>query len=276
MSDMVFRLGKKKYRVDSSWAEDAAQYIKNVSAVSYNDGYIYVLQRSDPFMLVFTTGGELVNQWHDEAVTDAHYLEVGPGGEVHVVERDRHRILVFDKEGGLLRTMGGETEPGDVGEPFNHPSDVAFSKDGDIFVADGYGNAHMHHFSKTGELLHTWGGLGTEAGRFMTPHAILVDQKERVLVTDRENNRVQIFDQDGTYLKELTGLFHPMDICEDDDGFIYVTDQVPSLHVFNTEDEFIGRCRTLGTFGHGITVDAEGDIYIAEMLPDGLTKLTGL
>src|SRR5690625_2588561 len=202
MSDMVFRLGKKKYRVDSSWAEDAAQYIKNVSAVSYNDGYIYVLQRSDPFMLVFTTGGELVDRWHDEAVTDAHYLEVGPGGEVNVVERDRHRILVFDKEGGLLRTMDGETEPGDVGEPFNHPSDVAFSKDGDIFVADGYGNAHVHHFSKTGELLHTWGGLGTEAGRFMTPHATLVDQKERVLVTDRENNRVQIFDQDGTYLKE--------------------------------------------------------------------------
>ncbi|CAM4181502.1 SdiA-regulated domain-containing protein [Lacicoccus alkaliphilus] len=276
MSDMVFRLGKKKYRVDSGWAEGVAQYIKNVSAVSYNEEYIYVLQRSDPFMLVLTTEGELVDRWHDEAVRDAHYLEVSPDGEVYVVERDRHRVLVFNKQGELLRTMGGETEPGDVGEPFNHPSDIAFSKEGDIFVADGYGNAHVHHFNDAGDLLNTWGGLGTEQGRFMTPHAILVDQTERVLVTDRENNRVQIFSRDGSYLKELNNVFHPMDICEDDEGFIYVTDQVPSLHVFNTAGGFIGRCRTLGTFGHGITVDAQGDIYIAEMLPDGLTKLTGL
>ncbi len=67
-----------------------------------------------------------------------------------------------------------------------------------------------------------------------------------------------------------------MDICQDREGFIYVTDQVPSLHVFNSDDAFIGRCRTLGTFGHGVAVDVHGDIYIAEMLPDGIAKLIGI
>src|SRR5699024_5494911 len=105
-------------------------------------------------------------------------------------------------------------------------------------VSDGYGNAHVHHYNKSEALINTWGGLGTEAGRFITPHAVLVDLKGRVLVTDRENNRVQIFDQSGNYLKELNNVFHPMDICQDKDGFIYVTDQVPSLHVFTPEDEF--------------------------------------
>lgn len=276
MTNQVFGLGNKKYKVDSEWVEDkATHYLRNITAVSNDDeGYVYVLQRSDPFMLIFSADGKMVNQWRNKEITDAHYMEVSPEGEVFVVERDHHRIVVFNKQGEILRIIGGENNPGNTGEPFNHPTDIAFSKDRDMFVSDGYGNTHVHHFNKAGELLHTWGRIGSEEGSFITPHSILVDQKERVLVADRENNRVQIFDQNGTYLKELSNVFHPMDIYQDNEGFIYVTDQVPALHVFNADDEFIGRCRTFGTFGHGLTVDKDGDIYIAEMLPDGLTKLS--
>lgn len=276
MDYQVFGLGDRKYRVDSQWAEDkATHYLKNITAVSNDDeGHIYLLQRSDPFMLIFNAEGKMVNQWRNKEITDAHYVEISPAGEVFVVERDHHRIIVFNKEGEILRMMGDENNPGNTGEPFNHPTDIAFSKDKDMFVSDGYGNTHIHHFNASGELVKTWGQIGSEAGSFITPHSILVDQKDRVLVTDRENNRVQIFDQNGKYLKELSNVYHPMDIYQDKDGFIYVTDQVPALHVFNSEDEFIGRCRTFGTYGHGLTVDKYGDIYIAEMLPDGLTKLS--
>lgn len=277
MTDMIFRLGGKTYKVDSNWGDDAKQYINNVSAVSSDrDGFIYVLQRSDPFMLIFNTYGKLMDQWHNKEITDAHYLEISPDGEVFIVERDHHRIVVFNKQGEMLRMIGDKYNPGNIGEPFNHPSDISFTNDGDFFVSDGYGNTHVHHFDKSEEHINTWGQSGTEAGSFITPHAVLVDQKERVLVTDRENNRVQIFDRSGKYLKDLPNVFHPMDICQDKDGFIYVTDQVPSLHMFNPDDECVGRCRTFGTFGHGVTVDEHGDIYIAEMLPDGLTKMTGV
>lgn len=278
MSGMIFRLGEKKYRVESDWAEGASrQYINNVSAVSSDEeGYIYVLQRSDPFMLVFNSNGKLVDQWSDVEIKDGHYLEINREGEVYVVERDHHRIIVFNRQGEVLRMVGNQHNPGNTGEPFNHPTDIAFSRRGDFFVSDGYGNAHIHHFNRDGEWINTWGGLGTGEGSLSTPHAVMLDRNERVLVADRENNRVQIFDQSGSYLKELSNVFHPMDICQDREGFIYVTDQVPSLHVFNSDDAFIGRCRTLGTFGHGVAVDVHGDIYIAEMLPDGITKLIGI
>ncbi|WP_271398400.1 arylamine N-acetyltransferase [Salinicoccus roseus] len=64
---------------------------------------IYVLQRSDPFMLVFNSNGKLVDQWGKDGIKDAHYLEINQEGEVHVVERDRHRIIVFNKRGEILR-----------------------------------------------------------------------------------------------------------------------------------------------------------------------------
>lgn len=227
-------------------------------------------------MLVFTLDGNLINQWSSEEITDGHYLGISPEGEVFVVERDHHRIVVFNKQGEIKRIIGDKYNPGNIGEPFNHPSGISFSKNGDFFVSDGYGNTHVHHFNRSEEHIHTWGKLGTEEGSFITPHAVLVDQQERVLITDRENNRVQIFDSKGNYTKELSNVYHPMDIHQDRDGFIYVTDQVPSLHVFNPDDEFVGRCRTFGTFGHGLTVDEHGDIYIAEMLPDGLTKLINI
>lgn len=277
MTDMIFRLGGKRYKMDSAWGDERKQYLKNVSAVSSDgDGYIYALQRNDPFMLIFNTEGKLMDEWSNKEITDPHYLDISPEGEIFVVERDHHRVVVFNKLGEILRIIGDKYNPGNIGEPFNHPSDISFTKDGDFFVSDGYGNAHVHHFNQSEELINTWGELGTDEGSFITPHAVLSDQKDRVLVTDRENNRVQIFNQKGEYLKELSHVFHPMDICQDNDGFIYVTDQVPSLHVFSPDDEFLGRCRTFGTFGHGITVDEHGDIYIAEMLPDGLTKMTGL
>lgn len=275
MTDKVFRLGDRRYKVDSGWADDAKQYINNVSAVSSDKGgYIYLLQRSDPFMLIFNTDGKLVDQWSNKEITDAHYLDFSPKGEVFVVERDNHRIVVFSRQGEMLRIIGDKFNPGNIGRPFNHPSDISFTKQGDFFVSDGYGNTHVHHFNQSEQLLNTWGRPGTDIGSFITPHAVLADQKERILVTDRENNRVQIFDKRGNYLKELSNVFHPMDICQDKDGFIYVTDQVPSLHIFGPDDEFAGRCRTFGTFGHGVTVDEQGDIYIAEMVPDGLTKMT--
>lgn len=170
--------------------------------------------------------------------------------------------------------MSDKNNPGNTGELFNHPTDIGFTNDNEMFVSDGYGNTHVHHFNDSGELVKIWREIGSEQGSFITPHSILVDQKDRMLVTGRENNRVQIFDQNGNYLKKLSNVYHPMDMYQDKYGLIYVTEQVLALHLFNTNDEFIGRCRTFGTFGDGLTVDKYDDIYIAEMLPNKLTKLS--
>ena len=113
-----------------------------------------------------------------------------------------------------------------------------------------------------------------DPGAFSVPHAIWIDKQDRVLVADRENNRIQAFDRNGTYLTEWTGFFHPMDLFVDDRGLIFVSDQTPSLCLLSPTGELLGRCKPMSNGAHGIWGNAAGDLFLAEMDPPRLTKLS--
>jgi len=272
---LVFGLGPRKYQVKRDWGRLPSHLsLKSISAIEVDQhDNVFVLQRSRPFLLLFTSEGELIDAWDNDYIADGHYLYVTPEDRVIVVDRDFHRLIVFNKEGEVIDVIGERHIPGLPGEPFNHPTDMVMTRNGHYYVTDGYGNSCVHHFDPSWKRLNTWGERGSENGAFSTPHAIATDSYGRLLVTDRENNRIQFFNQDGNYLKEIGNVYHPMDIWIDKEGLIYVTDQTPSINMFSPEGEWIGRCRTFGIYGHGITVDSKGDIYIAEMFPDGITKL---
>jgi hypothetical protein len=93
--------------------------------------------------------------------------------------------------GGALPGAGAE------GETFNRPTDVAWDTQGNIFIADGYGNARVAKFDKNGMFLKTWGSLGNGPGQFNTVHSIAVDAAGNVYVGDRGNRRIQVFDNNG-------------------------------------------------------------------------------
>ena len=131
----------------------------------------------------------------------------------------------------------------------------------------------MHRFSAGGELIQTWGEPGPGPGQFSTPHDILIDQQNRVLVADREHNRVQVFDRDGRYLNEWDDFYHPMAIFQDREGFIYITDQIPRLSMLTPTGELVGRCRPVLNMPHGLWGNTRGDLFIAEMNPTRVTKL---
>lgn len=267
-------LGNTIYEVERPWpCLLKGQSLSEVSHLSLSpDGRVYVLQRQDPFVLVFSSEGKLIDQWEHPLLDGGHALHIVTDGRVFLTDWDDHWVQIFSADGELLQVIGDPQRPG-FGTPFNHPTDAAVAPDGDLFVTDGYGNSCIHHFDSSGNLIKSWGRPGKGPGEFSTPHALCIDGQGRILVTDRENNRVQIFDQDGRYLGQIEDLYHPMDIALDKQGFIYVTDQTPRLSLFTPEGELVGRCRTLGTYAHGLDVDAEGNIFLAEMLPSNLTKL---
>ncbi|WP_368653855.1 6-bladed beta-propeller [Ornithinibacillus sp. 4-3] len=265
-------LGENQYEVQWNWAklpDDIS--LKNISAVSVDQqGRVFALLRSDPFMLVFSSDGELIDKWSDHTVVDGHYLTISEDNHAFVVDRDNHRIIEFTDKGEIIQIIGRENAPGDLGKPFNHPTDIAMNSNGEYFVSDGYGNACVHHFDSAGQLIKSWGKLGSDQGEFSTPHAILVDKRGRVLVSDRENNRIQIFNQEGIYLEEINNLYFPTAIYEDNYGFIYVTDRVPSLSMFHPDGKLIGRCLSNG---HGLTVDRDGNVYLSNKKTEKITKL---
>lgn len=202
-------LGEKFYRVERPWGRlphgDVFGPVSQL-AVDSSDK-VYVFQRADPPVQVFNPDGGYALGWGGDIVCDAHGISISRDDRVFLVDRDAHQIIVCDRHGSVTDRLGNRHNPA-LGAPFNHPTDVAVAADGDIYVSDGYGNSLVHWFSPDLELKRSWGGPGTGPGEFSTPHGIWVDQSDRVLVTDRENNRVQVFDREGRYLEQWGDLDH--------------------------------------------------------------------
>ncbi len=104
----------------------------------------------------------------------------------------------------------GSGSPGDL---FNQPSDVAWDAAGDIFVADGYGNARIAKFDKNGKFLKTWGSRGSQSGQFDVLTSLATDAQGNVYAADRGNKRIQVFDNDGNFKSQITGVGSPWAIC---------------------------------------------------------------
>ena len=207
-----------------------------------------------------------------------------------------HQIFKFSPDGKLLLTMGkagGGREP----EFFFTPNAVLVAPNGTIFVSEGHSSAdgataRVLKFSKDGALLASWGGKkGNGPDDFDQPHALAMDSKGRLYVGDRGNNRIKIFDQDGKLLDTWYQFSRPSGIFIDKDDNIYVTDS-ESASVAKTRTDWkrgirIGNVKdgkvvayipdpnenaTNTSAAEGITVDAKGNIYGAEVGPKALKK----
>jgi peptidylglycine monooxygenase len=251
--------------------------LRSVSDVAVDSqGQVYVYQRADPPVVVFDASGQYVRAWGSGLIADAHGMFISPEDLVFLVDRDAHQVVVCDASGRVQLVLGERHRPR-LGTPFNHPADVTVAPDGDIYVADGYGNSAVHRFNAHGVWRASWGEPGSGPGQFTTPHAIRVTSDGRVLVADRENNRVQVFRTDGAYLAAWSDVYHPMDLYVDPDGTIYVTDQIPRLSTLTPDGALRGRCRPVLYGAHGICGDRDGNLFLAEAAPmDRVTKLSRL
>jgi len=274
-TDFVVAIGDRRYAVERPWGElPQGRDLAYVSTVAVDSsGRVYVAQRTDPPVVVFEPDGAYVGGWGSGFIADAHGIHVSGDDRVFVVDRDAHQVHVFDTSGERQLSLGDRHGPS-LQAPFNHPTGVATTSNGVIYVSDGYANAAVHTFSSEGELLATWGSPGRRPGEFMTPHAVAIDGSGRVFVTDRDNDRVQVFSADGAFIEEWNDFFHPMDIHVDALDIIHVTDQVPRLSSYTAAGSLVGRCRPVPYMPHGLCGDAEGNFYLVESSPtDQVTKL---
>lgn len=277
MEQATVVLGERLYAVERPWGRlPEGKVLGRITQLAVDSaGRVYVFQRAEPPVTVFDAEGAWCGGWGADEILDSHGIAIAPDDRVFLVDRDAHQIRIYSTAGALLGTLGERHSPRH-GAPFNHPTDVAVAADGEIYVADGYGNSHIHRFAADGTWLQTWGGPGDGPGAFSTPHGIWVDRQDRVLVADRENDRVQLFSRDGGWLGEWRDLSRPMDIYEDNRGMILVTDCVPRLSMFAPDGSLAGRCRPTWNSAHGVWGSANGDIFLAETTPNRITRLRPL
>ena len=261
--------------------------------------------KTDP-IVKFGPDGKVVQSFGGGLFIWPHGLDVDGDGNVWVTDAvaqnripkgdKRGNVVVkFSREGKVLLTLGTPGEQGGGPDHFTAPSDVVVAPGGDVFVADGHGEAgnnRIVRFTKDGRFVAAWGRTGWAPGEFRSIHAIAVDSRGRIFVGDRGNNRIQIFDQDGKSLSTpWTQFGKPSGIAFDTRDRIYVADS-ESDDVQNPgweEGIRIGDARTgwvhefilfpwgdpRTTAGNGaefVTVDRDGSIYGGEPAPKRLQK----
>ena len=138
-----------------------------------------------------------------------------------------HQVFKFSPEGRVLMTLGRAGVSGSGPDLFDQPTDVVVAPNGDIFVTDSHRNGRNNRvvkFTREGRFVKEWGRKGAGRGELSEPHTIAIDSRGRLFVGDRENNRIQIFDQDGNVLDEWRQFGRPSGISITKDDTIYVAD----------------------------------------------------
>jgi sugar lactone lactonase YvrE len=245
-------------------------------------GRLFVFRRGEPPVVELDADGTVLKAWGEKAFVWPHGIRVDREGYLWITD-GRHRdgrgqqVFKYTREGTLLMTLGTKGVAGEAPDTFNGPCDVAVAANGDIFVADGHWNARIVKFAKDGTFIKAWGRKGTGPGEFDVPHTLVIDARGRVLVGDRSNKRVQIFDQDGRYLTEWTHLGSPSGMFIGPDDTLYVVDYNDRKGIFIASAETgVVRQKLDDAVPESVAVDAAGNIYVGETVPgETLTGLPG-
>src|SRR5262249_29612673 len=110
------------------------------------------------------------------------------------------------------------------GPPFRYPTNAAVGPNNEIYVSDGYGNARVHRFDEQGRLLSSWCGPGAGSGQRNIPPAAVDDHNRPLYTSDREDDRVALFDLDGGWKGEWTGVRRPDDLIVTSDDVVYIAE----------------------------------------------------
>ncbi|MDA0313212.1 MAG: peptidyl-alpha-hydroxyglycine alpha-amidating lyase family protein [Gemmatimonadetes bacterium] len=205
-----------------------------------------------------------------------------------------HVVLKFSPEGELLMKLGEDGVAGTDQSHFDRPNDVLVAPDGSIFVADGHnptGNNRIMKFAADGTFLLEWGTTGGDNGEFREPHALAMDSQGRLFVADRYNNRLQLFDQEGTHLANWSQFSRLSGIFIDKNDVLYAADSESNarrnpgwkrgIYIGSAVTGFVEAFipdpepdpDNSGTSAaEGVAVDAMGNVYGAEVGPRMLRK----
>lgn len=302
-SHQILGFGDWQYRSVPDWPEipDNIDFVEGIGVTVDEHNRVYVFNRGNPPVLVFQPDGQFVEAWGQDFFVRPHGILATSDATLYLTDDLGHRVAQYTLDGQFLRNIGPSGVPSDTrvkgfdyrtiapSGPYNLPTNVAVADDGHLFVSDGYGNASIHHFNEAGELIRTWGASGQQAGEFQVPHGICVDRQNRILVADRENSRIQVFDREGTLLQLWTDVVRPCQVFHGEDDIFFVAElgnqnglfpwlprpDEPTggrVSIFDRDGTLLSRwggldARRLDSFYacHDICVDSEGSIYVGEV-----------
>lgn len=293
----MVQLGSGEYTYEVSgdnWGELPEGWVyREATAVAVDSSdNVYVFNRGGHPVIVYDSEGKFLRSWGEDIFATPHGITIGPDDSVYCVDTGDCTVRKLTTDGELIFTLGdpGKPAPPMSGEPFGRPTHVGVNPaNGTLYVADGYANAHVHTYDPDGNYIGTWGESGTDEGQLNIVHNIDIDSNGYVYIGDRENHRVQIFDENGNYETQWVNMSRAAAVYIDKRGesdIVYVgeyfagigsnaigTDLGPRVSIYQTDGTLLARVGResygdeSGRFysPHGIAVDSKGDVYVAEV-----------
>ncbi len=248
--------------------------VGEASGVALNSkGHIFLFQRVKPMLTEYDEHGTFLRSIGDGLFTHPHGLRIDDADNIWTTDDGSHLVLKLSPAGRVLLVLGRKDTAADADWLFNQPTDMAFAKNGDIYVSDGYGNSRVVKFDRDGNFLKSWGKYGTGPGEFNLPHSVAVDRAGNVYVGDRENKRIQIFDAEGNFLKQWTGIGYPYGLFITPDQHVWMIDGgYDRILELDQSGKILGALGEPGrapgqiAWGHFLTIGKDKKIYVAEVL----------
>ena len=311
-------------------------YLGEVSGVAVNSKqHIFVLHRGNTTgpayaaaaaqLLEFSPDGRFIREIGHNlyAWSFAHDVKVDRDDNVWVTDKGSDMVIKFNPEGRVVMVFGRKQEASDEETgPLKHPkpplppvdgrfrqvTDVTWDSQGNTYISDGYINSRVAKVDKDGNWIMSWGEPGSQPGQFNTPHSIATDAQDRIYVADRGNGRIQVFDTEGKFLRqiridlplppnarpaignkpgpEVQGTFAPgspwaICITPPPNQVLYASDAYPGrIYKLSLDGKVLGVLgqsgKQLKQFGwvHEIACPSENELYVAELLNWRIQKLT--
>jgi peptidylamidoglycolate lyase len=247
----------------------------------------------DPAVLEVDAGsGTLINAWGANTFLVPHGITIDQANNVFLTDVGLQQVFKFTHDGKPLLALGEPRVGKWDGTHFNEPTDIAIRPDGSFYVSDGYVNSRVAIFDKNGKWMREWGKKGSGPGEFSNPHGLTFVQGTDVLVADRENSRLQLFDGVGVLKKQWTGVADAQTtgrvfcVAADATGALYLGIRRADYDTQHTGVVKLDRDWNIVTtvgFGqpgdpvfnavHDIAVGKDGSIYVAETRTKRVVKL---
>jgi DNA-binding beta-propeller fold protein YncE len=311
-------------------------YLGEVSGVAVNSkGHIFIFSRGNATgpaysasaaqLLEFDRDGKYLREIGHNlyAWSFAHTVRIDKDDNIWAADKGSDMVIKFNPQGQVVMVFGRKQEASDEGtEPLKHPkpplppvdgmfrqvTDMTWDAAGDTFISDGYINSRVAKVTKEGRWVKSFGEPGDAPGQLNTPHSIAADNQGNLYVANRGNGRIEVFDSDGKYLRQIK-ISEPFDYANAlpaignkprpdatgtmSPGAPWAVCVTPGPHqVLYASDAFPGRVykisldgKVLGMLGqagkqlkefgwiHEIACPSENEIYVGELLNWRVQKL---